>query len=111
MTEVWNLDPIYRGFDDPAFEADLTALKQQVGGFTAFVQTLGDCVPAQGLREGIAYEEKIYELANKLAEYAMLRQSADARDSEAGSQLGRVTMATLGLLPGSQLLGSEGIQL
>jgi hypothetical protein len=27
MNEVWNLDPLYKGFDDPAFEADLAALK------------------------------------------------------------------------------------
>ena len=23
MNEFWNLDPIYKGFDDPAFEAEL----------------------------------------------------------------------------------------
>ena len=28
MNEVWNLDPIYKGFDDPAFEQDLNALKK-----------------------------------------------------------------------------------
>ena len=30
MNEVWNLDPIYKGFDDPAFEEDLAALKEKV---------------------------------------------------------------------------------
>ena len=27
MNEVWNLDPIYRGFDDPAFGQDLTMVE------------------------------------------------------------------------------------
>ena len=27
MNEVWNLDPIYKGFEDPAVEADLRAAK------------------------------------------------------------------------------------
>ena len=27
MNEIWNLDPIYKGFDDPAFEADMASLK------------------------------------------------------------------------------------
>ena len=30
MNEVWNLDPIYKGFDDPSFEKDLTALKEKL---------------------------------------------------------------------------------
>ena len=30
MNEFWNLDPIYKGFDDPAFALDLETLKQKV---------------------------------------------------------------------------------
>lgn len=90
MTETWNLERIYNGFQDPAFEADLAALKQAVSDVTAFVRDLPDMEPVEGLRRGVAYEEKIAELTNKLAEYAMLRQSVDARDPEAGSQFGRI---------------------
>ena len=25
MNDVWNLDPIYKGFDDPAFATDMAA--------------------------------------------------------------------------------------
>ena len=28
MNEVWNLDVIYRGFDDPAFAADMEKLEK-----------------------------------------------------------------------------------
>ena len=94
MNEVWNLDPIYKGFDDPAFEADLTALKENVAAFTAFSAALEQTDPAEGLSKGIAMEETIQSIANKLGEYAMLRQSADTRNPEAGSQMGRV-MAVL----------------
>ena len=94
MNEVWNLDPIYKGFDDPAFEADLTALKENVAAFTAFSAALEQTDPAEGLKKGIAMEETIQSIANKLGEYAMLRQSADTRNPEAGSQMGRV-MAVL----------------
>ena len=94
MNEVWNLDPIYKGFDDPAFEADLTALKEHVAAFTAFSAALEQTDPAEGLKQGIAMEETIQSTASKLGEYAMLRQSADTRNPEAGSQMGRV-MAVL----------------
>ena len=36
MNSQWNLEPIYRGFSDPAFEADLTALREKVDAFAAF---------------------------------------------------------------------------
>ena len=39
MNEVWNLDPIYRGFDDPAFEADLASAKEAIArGYSRRVQ-------------------------------------------------------------------------
>ena len=94
MNEVWNLEPIYKGFDDPAFEADLTALKEKVAAFAAFTEKLAETDPAEGLRSGITQEEVIQSVAMKLAEYASLRQAADTKNPEAGSQLGRV-MAVL----------------
>ncbi len=90
MNKVWNLDPIYRGFSDPAFEADLQALRQKVDAFTAFAAALSQAEAIQGLRDGIALEEEITRLTNKLAEYASLRQSAETKNPEAGSQMGRV---------------------
>ena len=94
MNEVWNLDPIYKGFEDPAFEADLAALKEKVAEFAAFAEKLERTVPEEGLRCGIVRQEEIDALAMKLAEYASLRQSADTRNPEAGSHMGRI-MAVL----------------
>ena len=62
MNEVWNLDPIYKGFDDPAFEADMDALRNSVADYNAFAATLADLAPLEGLRSGIAWEEKITQL-------------------------------------------------
>ena len=36
MNEVWDLTPLYKGFDDPAYEADMAAMKALVADFTAF---------------------------------------------------------------------------
>ena len=38
MNERWNLDPIYPGFDAPAFEEDMLALKAEVEKITAFLR-------------------------------------------------------------------------
>lgn len=90
MNERWNLNPIYTGFDDPAFEADLFRLKEITGEFGAFSADLSADRALETLRRGITLEEEISRLTGKLAEYAMLRQSADTRDPEAGSQMGRI---------------------
>ena len=90
MNEVWNLDPIYKGFEDPAFEADMNELKELVSRITGFAAELETAAPVDGLRRGIALEEQFYELVSKLAGYASLRQAADTKDSAAGSQMGRV---------------------
>ena len=90
MNEVWNLDPIYKGFDDPAFEADMAALKGEVEAIAAFAEALPGMEPTQGLRQGIELQEKFSNLVGKLAGYASLRQSANTKDPSAGSQMGRV---------------------
>ena len=90
MNEVWNLDPIYLGFQDPAFETDLAALKQAVSDFVSFIPTLPEAEPLQGLKDGIAHQEKLLTLGSKLAEYAMLRQAANTLDPEAGSRVGQI---------------------
>jgi len=90
MNEVWNLDPIYKGFDDPAFEADMAALKDAVARIEAFAATLAQAEPLAGLKEGIALQELFVELLSKLAGYASLRQAADTKNPEAGSRMGQV---------------------
>ncbi len=90
MNEFWDLDPIYKGFDDPAFEADTAKLQQLADEITAFAEKLNETEPVEGLRRGIALEEQLSELANKLGGYAHLRQAANTRDPEAGSQFGRL---------------------
>ena len=90
MNEVWNLDPIYHGFDDPAFERDMQALKAAISGLEAFSQNLAGMDPTEGLREGLLLQEQLSSLVNRLAEYASLRQAANTLDADAGSQLGRI---------------------
>ena len=88
MNATWNLDRIYRSFDDPSFTEDFSALKTKTAAFAAFAGTLGEIAPIDGLRLGISAQEDLMNLAYKLAGYASLRQAADTRDTEAGSRMG-----------------------
>ena len=101
MNEVWNLSVIYAGFEDPGYEADLAALKERAAAYAAYTAELAEKEPLEALKTCITLEEEITLLANKLAEYAMLRQSADARDAQAGSQIGRI-MAVISAMAAPQ---------
>lgn len=90
MNEVWNLDPIYTGFDDPSFEADMAALAAEVEKIGAFAAELPNLEAREGLCRGIALQERFSDLISKLAGYASLRQAANTKDATAGSQMGRV---------------------
>ena len=90
MNKVWNLDPIYKGFDDPAFAADLAALKDKVAEINTFAAQLPGSSALEGLTRGIALQEQFVDLVGKLAGYASLRQAANTRDPEAGSRMGQV---------------------
>ena len=91
MTEVWNLDRIYKSFDDPAFAADSAALKEKVAQIVAFSKTLDTVDPAEGLHTGIRLEEEVSALAGRLGSYCSLRSATDARNPEAGSQMGKLS--------------------
>ena len=93
MNDVWNLNPIYRGFEDPAFEVDFAALKEKIAAFDAFTKTLAKQEPLTGLRDGMHKQEEAFYLANKIGLYASLRQSADTRDAAATSSMGRFLAA------------------
>ena len=97
MNEVWNLDPIYKGFDDPAFEADLNRAKELLAQYTAFAGGLAQADPAEALHKGIEMAEQLSALAGKLGLYASLRQSANTRDGEAASQMGRLMAVYSGM--------------
>lgn len=90
MNEVWNLDRIYRGFEDPAFASDMDTLRDMAAEFNAFAESLPQADVLTGLRQGILWEEKLTALVQKLAFYCQLRQSVNTRDSECGSRLGQV---------------------
>ena len=90
MNDVWNLSTIYEGFEDPRFDADLKALEAGIEGYTRLASGLDGMEPLEGLKQGIALEEEISMLAGKLGLYCSLRQSANTRDTDAVSQLGRL---------------------
>ena len=111
MNEFWKLDNLYKGFDDPCFDADMTALKEKVAEAADLAGRLDTYAPVDGLRRGIELEEQVQCLVMKLAEYAQLRQSANTRDGEAGSMMGRIMAIRSGMAAPSAAFNAWVVQL
>ena len=100
MNYNWNLDTLYQGFDDPAFAEDIALLEKTLADFTVFTQDLSAQDSAQTLVRGIELMEKINVLVEKLATYAVLRQTADTRDASVSSRVGQImNLASAGAAP------------
>ena len=110
MNEVWDLTPLYKGFDDPAFDADMAAMKQLVADFTAFSKELPDVEPVAGLRRGVELLEKLADLG-KLFGYANLRSDTNTKDPEPGSYMGRIMAIRSGMAAPSAAFNAWVVQL
>ena len=89
MKYEWNLDRIYRGFEDPAYQSDLARMKELAADFTAFAEELPKLEPLEGLRRGVALREEMAALS-ALGNYASLRSATDAKDPEPSSWMGQI---------------------
>lgn len=87
----WNLDDIYRGPDDPAFEADIeTAL----AGARKFRQTYHGRVAqldAKGLYDAVSELERLTALLSRPSIFSVLRFATDTADPARGALRQRLT--------------------
>ena len=90
MNEVWNLDRMYTGFDDPKYLADFDSFQKKVAEFIAFTQELEGMEPLAGLRKGIALKEELDVVSDTLGAYPRLRAATSAKDVDAISQSGQL---------------------
>ncbi len=90
MNDVWNLDRMYSGFDDPKYSADFEVFENKVAEFIGFTKTLTDAAPLEGLRTGIRLKEELDCVSDALGSYPHLRAATNAKDVEAISQSGRI---------------------
>ena len=86
----WNLDILYTGFDTEEYKSDLARLEELIPELSRVAEKSGKAPAAEFLTEYIRVNEEISELVEKLAIYANLRYSANTRDTEAASMLGRI---------------------
>lgn len=90
MDYTWNLSILYNGFDDPEFALDTERLGAAIGEFVAFAENAESMAHSALIEKYITLNEKVSEYAGKLIIFSNLKYSANTRDSEAASNLGKL---------------------
>ena len=86
----WDLSILYSGIDTEEFQADLAALDKSIEQQHVFAEKCTTLEAKTLLTDYIKNSEIANELAHKLIIYLNLRYSADTRDIEAASMLGKI---------------------
>lgn len=91
MNLCWDLTPLYKGFDDPAFLQDVERLHRKVEELVAFIPELDSLEPLEGLRRGTCLLEELTGLEDRVPTYPRLRIAVNTKDAEAVSWQGRLS--------------------
>jgi len=86
----WNLDILYTGFDTEEYKSDLKRLEALIPELCAIADGYANMSAEEFLTKYIKTNEELSETIEKLAIYANLRYSANTRDTDAASMLGRI---------------------
>ncbi len=96
MRTEWSLDELYKGFDDPQYDADERALAEVIESYREFTEDLSG-EPARVLQKGLIYNIDLQERVSKLYLFAELKQSVQTTDADAAAALGRINQIMTGL--------------
>lgn len=90
--DVWNLNDIYKGYDDPELLCDLAALEKSIGEIDCYMSE--NCLPHKSPSQVIAALLDLFEqydsLHQKLTTYIKLTMSVDTEDVTAAGAFGHV---------------------
>ena len=90
MRTEWCLEEIYKGFEDPAYGADIQAVKEAVEETADLIRALENAGERKKAKKLLQQQEKVTELLNRLLQYVSLRQSVDTQNGEIMAQLNRL---------------------
>lgn len=88
MKNTWNLEILYKGFEDEAFSADIKSLDEKIAALNALAENAKNMDSLSLVREFIALQNDLNHYAGKLFIYCNLRYSANTEDGEAASTMG-----------------------
>lgn len=90
MKTEWNLEVLYKGLDDPAYEADMKMFEAVVEDYVASVEAAKGKKAEDVLESLILKHEELAQLTYKLQSYLALRQAVETENGDLMAQLNRL---------------------
>ena len=90
MYDHWNLDALYKGYDDEKFISDYEKLGVLTQKTEDLSKKAGQTDDMSFIRDYLLLAEESEETFFKLICFAMLKQSVNSKDEEAASYIGRI---------------------
>ena len=94
MKETWSLDVLYKGYDDPQFEADIKKLDELIAQCNTLADTLSHKDETTTLKQILTTLNELEQVSYQLLAYANLRQSCDTTDAQTAAYLDKITKKT-----------------
>ncbi len=90
MKTEWNLEVLYKGLDDPAYEADMKKYEETQKEFAALFEEVKNQKPEEVAETLLLKEEELVMLLGKLSTYLSLRQSVETENGDLMAQMNRL---------------------
>ena len=82
MKTEWNLDILYKGLDDPAYDADIKALEVAGNELAELVKKAEDMPLKEGAEAILLQQEKISKILMKLYNYIGFSMAVDTENGD-----------------------------
>lgn len=90
MKTEWNLEVLYKGLDDPAYEADMKKYEEVQKEFVELYEAVKDKRPEDVAEALLLKQEEMAYLLRKLSEYISLRQAVETENGDLMAQMNRL---------------------
>ena len=91
MNSVWSLDKLYTGYNDPKFIEDFSKLDTSISEMNNFVSNLEKNDASNNIVKAIELLEEQRKLFSNLFLFARLKKSANTKDVDSTSYLGKLS--------------------
>lgn len=90
MKTEWNLEVLYKGLDDPVYEADMKRYEEVQKEFVELYESVKDRKPEEVAEALLLKQEETSHLLRKLSEYISLRQAVETENGDLMAQMNRL---------------------
>ena len=92
MNLIWDLEILYKGYDDPKYVSDVEKVKEIINKFHELANTLESLSQIEAIEKELRLEEELSALISELYSYSSLRTSTNVNDYTAMMEIGKLQL-------------------